>query len=217
MTRINLSHDKNYLTQLNNKISPHSTCNVTSAIMALYASRIGFDYPKDMQPEDYLASILISKESYERMTKLYPWAVRDGYEPYEVHAMLQWGVNKLVGKEVDKFTTKSSFTEIIKNLIKGYASLVSTRMTNYGHIVCVVGFESNIRMDILNRMLFKEEKEVDASIIENFIFDDPYGNYLSSYTDRNGNNIKLPYSTFDDLTKEYNHVEKWAHLFYKYT
>ena len=47
-----------YRTQRNNRIGPTQTCQVTSMIMALEASGIAFEYPKDEQPEDYLARLL---------------------------------------------------------------------------------------------------------------------------------------------------------------
>lgn len=208
--KINLSDGKKYLSQLNNKISPMSTCNTTSAIMALEVSNISYSIPDGWeQPEDYLTSILHSEGSYQRMKEKYPWAVRDGYEPNEVHGMLEWGINKLVGRQVDTFITSASINQMINNLFYNRkAVLVSGKFTATGHIVCVVGFSSiQTEEDFL-------VNGFDPREIEYFIIDDPYGDWHTGYKNRNGDNVKLSFDEFNDLTKSYHMPNnKWMHIF----
>lgn len=185
-----------------------STCNTTAAIMVLMASGISFDYPKDMQPEDYLTSILHSEEAYDQMAKKYPWAIRGGYEPNEVHGMLEWGINKLVGTNIDEFTTNGKLSDIVYGIVvRKVACLVSTKFTKAGHIVAVVGVRSEQPIEDYYTWGVQLTKYT-----YDFIVDDPYGNYHSGYSDRNGDNVVFSYDQFNALTKS-SHAEnsKWVH------
>ncbi len=202
---INLSEGKEYLTQLNNKFSPMSTCNTTSAIMGLMASGIEFHYDRRItQPEDALTKLLTTPEAYDRMSKLYAWAVPGGYEPYEVHGMLEWGINKFVGRDADTFSTKFSIMDILTNIRDNKcASMVSGKFTRSGHIIAVVGYRENSPFQTL--------EDIDSIII-----DDPYGNYHSGYKNRNGDNILFTVAEFNRIVKSVNNEKsKWVHMFRK--
>ena len=202
MKEINLSAGKEYLTQRNNKISPMSTCNVTAAIMALEASDIPFgDSMKWAQEEDALADLLLSDESYEIMKRKYPWAIRDGYMPYEVHGMLEWGINEFVGQKVDTFSTNVSIMDILLNIKDNRcAPLVSGKFTKFGHIVAVVGYIENAPFKTLHD-------------IEYIIIDDPYGDYWTDYEIRNGDNVQMTVQQFNRIVKSSDNLgAKWAHI-----
>ena len=209
-TVFNLSEDSEYHSQRNNKFFPFSTCNTTSAIMALKSSQIPFGYASDMQPEDYLTSILRSDEAYVLMREKYTWAIPGGYEPNEVHGMLEWGINKMVGKKVDRFSTNNTLQELVYYLIRGRASIINGRFTKYGHMVVLVGFETYQK----DADRIPELKYVDLNEIKHYIIDDPYGNYHTDYKDVKGNNVIVTPEDFNYVTKTYNNIEKkWAHIF----
>lgn len=202
---VNLSKDNDYHSQINNKRYPMSTCNTTSAIMALKANGISFKYPEEMQPEDYLTMILETKEAYDKLYKDFNWAVKDGYSPREVHGMLEWGINKLVGENIDMFTTNSSLKEVLYRIHKGKASLMTGRFTKTGHVICVVGFST--RQSSIDSF-----ESFDMDLMDYVIIDDPYGDYHTGYKNHRGNNIYFPINQFDKLTKSYSSDHKWAHL-----
>jgi len=211
MFSINLSKDFDYHTQRNNKYVPMASCNTTALIMALISSNISFDYPAGMQPEDYLTSLLQSKEAFDEMKKIAPWAVKDGYPPQEVHVMLEWAVNqKLVGRKVDVFTTNATIQDLLFNILKKESTCaVSGYFTKSGHIVTLVGFESKQK----NIESIKRAEEIDLDKVKDLIVDDPYGNYHKDYKDYHGNNIKFSLQEFADLTKtKHSLTAKWAHM-----
>ena len=208
ITTINISKHTPYRTQRDNAFVPIASCQTTSAIIGLESSGIEFDYPKDMQPEDYLTSITETKEAYDFMRENAPWAIQRGIPPAQVHVVLEWAINKLVGRKVDTFSTRTKIETLLFNLIKGNASLVSGRFTSYGHVVCLVGFETTQR----EIMHIKSENDVDLWKVKRFIIDDPYGNPLTGYSDYNGDDVKLTYREFNWYVRDYDNNLKWAHL-----
>ena len=207
---INLSDDKKFFSQLNNEFIPMGSCNVTSAVMALKASNIPFDYPKNQRPSDYLYQLLQTKESYDMMDRLAPWAKPGGFPPEQVHVMLAWGVNKLTGYDCAKFTQKITLQELIYNLFAlKTAAVVTGKFTSYGHMVTLVGVETKQRENQITK-----PTDVDLTKVKNFIVDDPYGDWHTKYKDQNGNDIKFTFEQFNDLTRNYNADDaKWAHVY----
>ena len=208
--KIDISSDNEYRTQLDNRFFPNGTCNTTSMVNMLLTNNVEFQYPTDMQPEDYLTTLLESPEAWARMRQLYPWAVSKGYHPRHVHDMLAWAVNeKLVGRPVVKFSTQSSLAEIAYDIaVRKRACVVSGRFTSYGHIVAVVGLETS-QEDIET---VDNPGNIDIAAISAFIVDDPYGNYFTGYSSQQGNSIVFPIDAFDWVTREYaNPSVKWAH------
>jgi len=206
--KIQISNDTDYHTQRNNKRSPMASCNTTSAIMMLKASNVDFKFPDYMQEEDYLTMITESDEAFELMKKNYSWAIKGGYRPAEVHGVLEWAINKLVGEKIDTFSAETTLEKLIFQLLNGKASLVSGRFTDGGHIVCLVGFITNQQ----NILQVKQENEINLNEVTHFIIDDPYGDPLTDYKNHKGNNIELTKELFDWYTKEYNKNSKWAHI-----
>lgn len=204
---VNLSYDNDYHTQRNNQVIPLTSCNTTSAIMALKASGISFHFPVGMQPEDHLSELLLSEEAFEKKRRDYPWA--KNIPPNQVHGMLQWGINKLAGKNVDQFKTNGNLREIIWRLFHRTALIAHGTFDKHDHMVCVVGFQST-----QHEWDLAKPKDIDLSCIEAIIIDDPFGDYRTGYKDHHGNDIKMSLDEFNDITHNRGKAEKkWIHVF----
>jgi hypothetical protein len=206
MKRINISKPNQYYSQINNTHYPHSACNVTSLTESLDITDQLFDYPKDIQPEDFLMNYLRSDESYKLMDEKFPWARKNGYEPNEVHGMLQWAVNKLVGKDVDEFSTEWTLKRLLFEVLNFNPVSVSGWFTDYGHIVVLVGFETEQQ----NIFEIKYEEELDINKVKKIIIDDPYGDYFTEYESIHGNDIKFEKENFIKLVERKSGI--WGHL-----
>lgn len=208
MLLVNLSLGTGYHSQRNNRLEPMRTCNTTSAIMALKASRIDFSWPQDQQPEDYLTGLLLREEAYQRMRVKYPWAI-GRYAPYQVHGMLAWGINRLVGRPVDTFRTDGTLRGIIWRLFRRTALIAHGRFAGYDHMVAVVGFESTQHEGEL-----RSAEDVDLRQVTQVVIDDPYGDYRTRYQDSRGNDVRLSLEEFNDVTHN-QHADgaKWIHVF----
>jgi hypothetical protein len=201
----NYSKDNDYHTQLNNRRLPLSTCNTTSMIMALKQAGVALPFPKDIQPEDYLTDFLRSPEAYRKMKEITPWFFdretgKAILPPNEVHQMLEWGVNTLLKRQLDRFSTEVPVETIISHLIKGGGVVLSgefrLKNRNLHHIVSLAGFVTDENEDITH-----------------FIIDDPYGNFRTDYQDQHGNNITITRDEFTAIFKPTgNETVKWAHL-----
>jgi len=207
MIRINVSEDKSYYSQRNNKIKPGSACNVTSATSWLVCNgEIPF-YPKEVQLEDFLMATLNGKQGYNKMfqvaSTLYP-----DYAPNEVHSCLQWAINEVAEKTIDVFRTEVSLEHFIYSLVKGKAVIVSGIFNGLHHIVNLVGFESTQE----NIMQASHPRDIDISKVKKFIIDDPWGKAESGYTDHNGNDVEMSYSSFVNTIKPIGELLKWGHL-----
>jgi len=209
---IDISSDGQYHTQLNNKFFPTGTCNTTSAINALFASKIDFSYPEDLQPEDYLTRILDSDEAWEKMRREHSWAIRDGFAPRHVHRMLEWAINeKLVDKRVDLFLESLPFQSIIFHVaVRRQAVVLSGAFTAYGHIVTLVGLETE-QSDIEQ---VQDPAEINLDAIDSLIVDDPYGDWHTQYRDQHGNGVKFSFQQLNNLTTTRDNAQhKRVHLF----
>ena len=199
-----------YHTQRNNERDPAETCQVTAAVMALRATGIPFASPAEMQPEDYLSVILDGREAREKLDRDYP--VLAHREPREVHAILSWAINeRFVRRKVTVFTTLATIQELLYRVARHHAaSLVSGQFTKAGHIVTLVGFESD-QEDLATA---SAPDGVDLAAVRRVIIDDPYGNNHSLYRDPDGNDVGYTLDEFNNLTREYGELgHKWAHLF----
>jgi hypothetical protein len=214
----NYSKDSDYHTQLNNRRLPLSTCNTTSMIMALKQAGVEPPGPlkgdktiylleggEDVQPEDYFTDFLRSPAAYGEMKELCPWFFdaetgKALVAPNEVHQMLEWGVNTLLKRQVDEFSTEVPIPEIVAHLMKGGGVVLSGkfRLKNrtLNHIVSLAGFVTGKNEDITH-----------------FIIDDPYGNFRTDYKDQHGNNIRITRDEFIAIFNPTgNEGVKWAHL-----
>jgi len=205
--KINVSKGFRYHTQRNNLIAPNYSCNVTAMAMGLIYSRIPIDWPGRIQNEDWLNEILETREAIDAMEKLAPWAVGK-IHPREINEMLVWVANKVSGYECDQLV-EEPVGSIVSQLTKGYAVVTSGKFTVYGHVICVVGAESD---QDLSRPL--ECEDVDIRTIKNFILDDPWGNVNELYMNKNGDDIEISYEYFNEMvTEEGNPNKKGFHKF----
>ena len=206
---INISKDPDYHTQIDNKYVPLTSCNTTSFGMALVNSGIKVpNIPEGMQLEDYFTKFLRSKEAYDYQKKYHSWSVKD-WAPQEVHAVLSWAINKLVGKKVTEFHNTIDTRILLFKLLQDKSSVLSGKFNGLGHIVCLSGFvttQQNIRK-------IKSHKEIDLEKVTQFIIDDPYGNYKDNYKDHyNGNNIYMPKEDWLKILTKSNSWDKRAHI-----
>jgi hypothetical protein len=208
---LNRSKDSEYHTQRNNLLIPHQSCNTTSMVMALKQAGLIFDHPEKEQPEDYLTRFLRKKRSYKKMEQLAPWAFDSLgnaiYPPNEVHVMLEWAVNELIGKAVDRFSVSCSVSDMLRHLRDGGGVVLSgvfpIASGDLNHMVSLAGFVYEAE-DLAN---------LDLQKVSRFIIDDPYGDWHSGYTDHHGNNVELSYSQFNRIFKQIGRMKaKWAHL-----
>lgn len=198
-----------YHTQRNNAIAAAETCQVTSVVMALRATGIEFAFPEGTQPEDHLAQILDGEEARAKVRAEY--VTMANRPPREIHAILSWAINeRLVGRKVSVFSTKVTVEELIFRLaVHRAASVVSGRFTRTGHVVTLIGFES----DQEDLEMLSGPGAVRLSDVRALIIDDPWGDFKSGYQDHDGNDVFFALKEFNYLTREYGINQKWAHLF----
>ena len=214
MIIFNYSKESDYHTQRNNKLIPFSSCNTTAMVMAMKQASVKmFNHEYHEQEEDALTDFLLSEESYEKMKELAPWAYdKNGaviYPPNQVHAMLEWAVNYLTNSNTVRFTTQSTFMQIITHIMKGGGVVLSGLFPlgdrHLGHIVSLAGFITS-QADIT-------PERIDTRKITQVIIDDPYGDYRTNYADHRGNDILMPVNEFKDIFNERGSMtRKWAHF-----
>lgn len=196
---VNKSKDIDYHSQRNNLIVPFESCNTTSAIMALKQARIHVPEVEGRQPEDVLSELLRTNEAYDEMKIRAPWAfdfTGPVYPPQQVHTMLEWGVNKYIGEDVDTFGTHWVREDLLAEINLGGGVILSGvfPMNNRGelrHIVSLAGYSRN------GEWLW--------------IIDDPYGNWHTGYKDQHGNNVPLSVDEFDTIFLRRSNTY-WAHM-----
>jgi hypothetical protein len=213
MTRIDNSVKDEYYTQLNNKRFPLAACNVTASIMFMRSNRIPYSIPTQEQDEDYLMWMLRQPEAYQKLEELTPWFVdkkqapvtdwtdpkqidrRYACPPSEVWQMLVWGINKLAGRMVADLRFDLRLNEFLFELVRGRTMVVGGKFTKSGHFVNAVGLIT-AQDDIIAA---KTPNEIRQPEVTHVIVDDPYGNYLTGYTDHDGNSTEIPIEQFLDV------------------
>lgn len=198
---VNYSKGSDYHTQRNNKVVPWSSCNTTSAIMALKQAGYGMPSHVKGQPEDALSKHLRTDEAYRKMMALAPWAFerKSGnpiYSPQEVHSVLEWGINSWIGHDADHFTTAATMADLLGYLDTNGGVMLSGRFPlpggEMGHIVSLAGY-----------ILAGEQ-------LTHWIIDDPYGDWRTEYRTVKGNDIALSVSDFELIFERPGGI--WAHL-----
>jgi hypothetical protein len=129
--------------------------------------------------------------------------------PRRVHVCLAWAINRLAGREVARFREDATYQELVAELARGKAVIVSTVLTRAGHVVCLVGVRT--RQDGMRDLRNPDLVRID--LIDGWIIDDPYGDYWSGYKDQHGNDLYFPFDDFCRLTKELYRNHKWAHIY----
>ncbi len=209
MWQVNLSKDFDYHTQINNRIIPFQSCGPTSAIMALLARGISFEYDAEKYPDpaDALTMLLLSEKARTFMHEQFPWAEGAGLIPQNLSVCLKWGIDRFVGKTVDHFTTRGTLQDIIWHLCHGRPLIMSGSFTASGHFLTVMGFETlQHQYDLLTI------DDIDMDAIVNLVIDDPYGDYHTGYDSKRGNDIAFTVEEFHALTNQPIDGLKWTHV-----
>jgi len=201
MKEFDYSIKDEYYSQLNNKFVPHEACVPTSFIMALIYNKINviqagtdnikapsFVYPKGVQPEDFLLSVCRSPWGYSLRDSMANWAVKDDVPPNQVHSVISFITNSMVGKNITEFLFGKQIEDLIAELRSGHPVVVTGKFTESGHAVVVCGY-----------------RETAGSGVTHLLIDDPYGNYFTEYKDKEGNNIWFPIMKFIELWPRWYH------------
>ena len=214
---VNPSRDDEYHSQINNKEVPHGACNVTAYVMSGKQAGRTFTHPPGVQPEDHMMRHLRTPKAWERLERDYRWAFSANgealYPPNEVHGMLVWAFNDLIGEPVARFTTRGSIQEMAYHIVQGNGVVLSgvfclPNGRHLNHIVSLAGIKT-AQLDI-RRICCPDD--VDSASLRGMIIDDPYGNPHAGYRDRRGNNINLSMAEFDSIMKSAGSPEKWMHV-----
>lgn len=216
----NLSIGKKALSQRDNLVRPHETCNPTAIAMMLTYS--GITLPAYTgQLEDTLTKFAnndprVINFYQNNMQKWIRDLYKQGRPANEIHAVMEYAVNTWYGKDIISFTTTGSIQKIIKSLLDNKPVVLSGEfpykyksgvIKNIGHMVCCVGFETEQDLSDSPRLY-----DLDITKIKNIILDDPYGNYHTMYADINGNDIQMPYADFLSKIREKNSISKWCYF-----
>ena len=208
MFEVNLSRDSDYCTQINNPLLALETCGPTAAPMALEAAHIYYPKTEGVQPEGEITKLLLTDEAWDKFKREHKGAHDAGLKPFNVSPMLAWGINKFVGKTVDRFITTGTLQMMIWHLLNGRPLIMSGSFTKSGHFVAVMGFYTRQHREYITNAL-----AVDLCRIDYIIVDDPYGNWHTDYRDHRGNNVHFTLQEFNRLTNESNRDgHKWMHI-----
>lgn len=204
---IDNSRDDEYHSQLNNRHVPRWSCGPTSAINSLRAAGITLPDTGGAQPEDALVELLTTPEAYDRMDAENPGYRAQGYEPYMVHSVLEWGVNRFIGRAVDVFSTNWTLRHLLIQILEGRTLVMSGPFTGSGHMVSVVG------VTVAEHDWGEDYSRFDLGRVGEVIVDDPYGDYHDGYRSPHGNGIRFSLEEFNRLTNARGRrSEKWAHV-----
>ena len=141
-----LSHPEN--SQLDNKLSPNSACNVTALQIAMSLDCSITD--------DELFILCNSKEIAERVKKKYPkdWSwIKNFFTrncANEVWVVLEEVCKYIIGNDYCKIIHNLSVQKIIDEINMGYAVVVNGKFTHSGHFVTIVGYDLNKGCYIVN-------------------------------------------------------------------
>jgi len=219
------SADSDYHTQRNNVYIPFASCGRTSMVMALVQAGWGEDFLKvmeanhfDGQEEDYLYEVLhtdAAKDHFKTLLQaglIDSWALMYSYD--EIHLMLDWAVNEVLGKSVSRFNPNSSDQQVVTALFNGTGVGLAGQFKNASgetleHIVSVGGAvltEAPFELSGGGRM-------VQVRTIKNWLIDDPYGNPWTGYSDIHGNNVPFTPEQFtSSFINRTNSPYLWAHF-----
>lgn len=198
------------------RVTPATECNVTSMVMGGDYAGYGFPSGKYAQSEDNFADFMISspevdakyKETMPAMYADWKAGKKGSYPPNEIHSLLSFGFNLWLGTTATYFSTNTPIQAIIDDITqKALPVVMSGKFGNLGHIVCLVG---------LVVPAIKTEGRIILDDVKDFLIDDPYGNYLSGYSDgaASGNNIVMPKADFLSIFKPLGDDKvKWSHRF----
>lgn len=219
----NISAGRKYLSQLDNSLRPMSTCNTTSMIMALTYSGVALP-PKEAteQYEDILTFFILNNpEVSAYYKKIDPinygkWAANPKstsvLQPNEYHAVLAYATNLwLKRKDVVQFTTETTIKDILYQIVKGKAVVISGVWAGLRHVTCAVGLKTKQDLTFIS-----SPEDIDLSRVSSVLMDDPYGNFATHYIEKNGDDIEVALRIFINSTRTLGkETGKWAHYIEK--
>lgn len=163
-----------YYDQLDNSENPQGSCNVTSIAMCLAYLGISRRLPSLRFPDELY--LFCEKNKLDR------------HEPSDLKKLVEaYGCK-------DRFSKTASFEQVKEWLVLGNPAVVHGYFTSYGHIVVVIGYNS-----------------------QGFIVNDPYGELMYSYP---GSSYYETYASGAGLSYSYNLMyntccpdkEFWVHF-----
>lgn len=219
---INVGKGKPYYSQRNNEVRPLITCNDTS--MITFLSYSGITLPLDpvyAQPEDSLTNFMLTDPrvdvQYQRLFPIqynaYIAAGKDPTKstpPNEIHPVLSYGTNLWLGKqpgEVTKFRWDMSIQEMLFEFLKGHAVVQSGAFDGLHHVVCPVGFTT--RQENIHKA--KQPSDIDTSLVDFIIINDPYGNFQQNYINHDGQSVVMTLSEHRSMMNYPSQDLKWTH------
>lgn len=177
-----------YLSQRDNAHKPHSTCNVTALAMALSFLGKG---PKEAakQFEDELYELLQSPRCLSHYREQNPDLFDKEVPANQVYDNLVWAAKE--HGVAASFSGKRSFADIAEQIEQGRPVILSTTLTDSGHVVLLCGLTGT--MDL--------------------VCHDPYGDFHGGYKNPDGAFRILPHRFVKERLKEVDGPEKWALFF----
>lgn len=157
--------------QRDNKFSPASACNITALQVAM-----SLDYAE--LKDDDLFLIANSEETKQTVMKKYPgndW-ILNYYKigsANEVFVVICEAANKVMGSSAYcKMVYDQTIDQIKAQIDMGYCVMLCGRFVGGGHFITVVGYNDQTK---------------------SFIVNDSWGNWMTKYQNRNGDNVEYPY------------------------
>lgn len=215
----NLSKPENYYTQRNNELDPMNTCATTSMVQALEVAGYTFPsmFPNYRQPEDKLTYFIRNdKRVLEYWKQINPveydkfiYKKNGYYQPNEIHAVLSYGTNLFMGKQVTRFISGYPLDSIVSELfVRERPCVLSGKFSGLNHIVTLVGCA--VKEKTVNK---KQRKDITFKDIEYFIIDDTYGLTGRYKESRQGNDVAIMPKRFIAEFKPLNdRTKKWCHI-----
>ncbi len=196
-----------YRSQRDNRDRAAISCNVTALVMALEGAGIPLpELPPGVQPEDDLARVTETPEVRAVMAKVAPWAAEKNWPPRGEHTTLAHAANLWLGLEAVRFTYRSSLAQIAADLADGRPSVVTGWFTPGGHMVTLVGLETE---QLLGAGM--SAAEIDLARVSRFFVNDPWGNQRLGYKDWNGAMVQYRVEELHQLLCDAGAGTKWAH------
>lgn len=204
----NLSLGKPMHVQYNNLYHPSGACGATSAANAIVSAETPFAYNKKYQLEDVIMYKLMSKSARRFLQGTAPGAK---YNPWNASVCIIWAVNSLAGKNICELQ-ENNLAGIIYNLaIKNNPIVLGGAFTPSRHFVCTVGFNT-AQTDILQ---ITGPQDIELQWVKSMIIDDSWGNYLTNYKSKDGNNNILPIDIYKKIAMDGKRTKTTQVYFYQ--
>jgi len=167
---------------------------------------------------DFLA-YLNEPRWYQYVHKHFPWAYEESpdgktinwlYPPEQIHDVLALGFNAWTGRQAAEFGVCRSRLEVAQAIIRGCGVVLSGKFPykdgrKINHIVSLAGFDT-AQADV------ETAKRIDVAQIKAWRIDDPYGNHMTGYEDKDGDDNLLTLGGWAQYIKGDGVDCKWVHI-----